>query len=378
MGDVQTFLTGNGDRRRTLVVVFLRGGADGLNMVAPLQDDGYFKARPRIAIGRSKAIPLDGFYGLNPLLKDLAPAFHDGALALIHAAGSEDSTRSHFEAQDLMEHGGITGGGWLGRFLRTQNEAAGPLSAVALGKVVPESLRGAPSATVFQSLDDFSLGNDPRRLIDALAGLYSRETDSLGAAGRNTLEAVQRIERLRAAAYQPSNGAVYSADDFSQGLRQIARLIKTRVGLQAASLDLKGWDSHFSQATIMDPLMSRFARGLAAFYQDLGNEMEHVTLVAMTEFGRRVEENSAFGTDHGRGSVMFVLGGGIKGGRVLGKWPGLTREVLEGPGDLPVTTNYRNVLAPILQRHGAGDALERIFPDFSISPISLYDTLPLT
>lgn len=377
MGDVQTFLTGNGDKRRTLVVVFLRGGADGLNMVAPLHDDGYYNARPRIAIGRSNAIPLDGFYGLNPLLKDLALAFRDGALAIIHAAGSEDSTRSHFEAQDLMEHGGITGGGWLARFLRSQNDVAGPLSAIALGKVVPEALRGAPAATVFQSLDDFSLGNDPRRLIDALAGLYGRETDSLGAAGRNTLEAVGRIERLRAAAYQPANGAVYATDDFSQGLRQIARLIKARVGLQAASLDLKGWDSHFSQATIMDPLMSRFGRGLAAFYQDLGPEMEHVTLVAMTEFGRRVEENSAFGTDHGRGSVMFVLGGGINGGRVLGKWPGLTKEVLEGPGDLPVTTNYRNVLAPILQRNGGGDALDRIFPDFSISPISLYGERPL-
>src|SRR5271154_6680980 len=169
MAAIEHFIHGDGDRKQALVVVFLRGGADGLNMVAPLQDDGYYKARPRIAISRSRAIPLDGFYGLNPLLKDLQPMYHDGALAIIHAAGSEDSTRSHFEAQDLMEHGGIVGGGWLGRFLRTQTgESAGPLSAVVLGHAVPECLRGAPAATVFQSLDDFSLGDNQARLKKSL------------------------------------------------------------------------------------------------------------------------------------------------------------------------------------------------------------------
>jgi uncharacterized protein (DUF1501 family) len=372
MAEAVGLVTGNGDQRRTLVVIFLRGGADGLNMVAPLEDDGYYNARPRIAISRSKAIPLDGFYGLNQLLKDLAPAYHDGALAVIHAAGSEDTTRSHFEAQDLMEHGGITGGGWLGRLLRVQRNPSGPLSAVAVGKAVPESLRGAPAATVLQSLDEFSLGNNSERLIGSLERLYGLETDNLGATGRQTLEAVRRLEGLRGAAYQPANGAAYGTDDFSQGLRQIARLIKAHVGLEAASLDLKGWDSHFSQATIMDPLMTRLGGGLAAFYRDLGKDMQHVTLVAMTEFGRRVEENSAFGTDHGRGSVMFVLGGGIQGGRVLCKWPGLTKEVLEGPGDLPVVINYRNVLAPILSRHGATGGLDRIFPGFVLSPVPMY------
>jgi uncharacterized protein (DUF1501 family) len=369
----QLGLTGNGDQRQTLVVVFLRGGADGLNLVAPLEDDGYHRSRPRIAIGKQEAVPLDGFYGLNPLLKRLEPAYREGALAIIHAAGSEDDTRSHFEAQDLMEHGGITGGGWLGRFLRAQTKVtSGPLAAVALGKAIPECLRGAPAATVLQSLDDFSLGHHRTRLTQALAKLYEMETDVLARAGRDTLDALQRVEQLRKTAYHPSNGADYGTDDFSRGLLQIARLIKSRVGLQAASVDLGGWDSHFSQGTLMDPLMTRLARGLSAFYQDLGPEMNHATVVVMTEFGRRVEENSAFGTDHGRGSVMFVMGGGIQGGRVLGKWPGLSREVLEGPGDLPVTTNYRNVLAPILQRHGAGDRLSQVFPDFTLNPLALY------
>lgn len=373
MTQVQSILTGNGDERQTLVVVFLRGGADGLNLVAPLDDDGYYRARPRIAIGRKNAVPLDGFYGLNPLLQALEPAYKDGALAIVHAAGSEDDTRSHFEAQDLMEHGGIAGGGWLGRFLRVQNRSgSGPLAAVALGKSIPESLRGSPAATVLQSLDDFSLGNDRSRLTQALARLYDAQTDSLASAGRNTLAAIRRVEQLRQTPYHPAHGADYGGDEFSHGLLQIARLIKAQVGLQAASVDLGGWDSHFSQSLIMDPLILRLAKGLAAFYQDIGPEMNQTTVVVMTEFGRRVEENSAFGTDHGRGGVMFVMGGGIKGGRVLGKWPGLSREVLEGPGDLPVTTNYRNVLAPILQRHGAGDKLSQVFPEFTVAPLPLY------
>ncbi|MFO1513430.1 MAG: hypothetical protein U1F83_11035 [Verrucomicrobiota bacterium] len=170
MNGVQSFLTGNGDQRQTLVVIFLRGAADGLNLVAPLQDDGYYRARPRIAIGKKQAVALDGFYGLNPLLGALEPAYKDGALAIVHAAGSEDDTRSHFEAQDLMEHGGVAAGGWLGRFLRAQNKmASGPLSAVALGRAVPECLRGAPTATVLQSLDDFSLGDNRAQLKRSLA-----------------------------------------------------------------------------------------------------------------------------------------------------------------------------------------------------------------
>lgn len=373
MADVQSFVTGNGDERQTLVVVFLRGGADGLNLVAPLEDDGYHRSRPRIAIGKRDCVALDGFYGLNPLLRPLEPAFKDGALTIIHAAGSEDATRSHFEAQDLMEHGGLAAGGWLGRFLRVQSkQASGPLAAVALGKAIPECLRGAPATTVLQSLEDFSLGSNRSALTGALAKLYGLQTDVLASAGRDTLNALQRVEQLRTTRYHPAHGAEYGRDDFSLGLLEIARLIKARVGLRAASVDLGGWDSHFSQSLIMDPLIIRLAKGLSAFYQDLGSEMRHTTVVVMTEFGRRVEENSAFGTDHGRGSVMFVMGGGIQGGRVRGAWPGLSREVLEGPGDLPVTTNYRNVLAPILQRHGADGKLDQVFPDFVFDPLPVY------
>jgi uncharacterized protein (DUF1501 family) len=293
-------------------------------------------------------------------------------MAIIHAAGSEDHTRSHFEAQDLMEHGGIAGGGWLGRFLRAQaTETIGPLSAVAVGRSVPECLCGAPAVTVLESLDDFSLGAKRTPLIQSLGRLYGLERNALGNAGLSTLDAVNRIETLRTTHYSPANGATYGQDNFSRSLLEVARLIKARVGLQAASLDLGGWDSHFGQSTVMDPLMARLAKGLAAFYRDLGAELERTTVVVMTEFGRRVEENSAFGTDHGRGSVMFVLGGGVRGGKVYGNWPGLTKDVLEGPGDLPVTTNYRNVLAPILERHGGPESLARTFPDFVFQPLPI-------
>ncbi len=373
MAQLQSYVTGNGDNPKSLVVVFLRGGADGLNIIAPLEDAGYYKARPRIAIKKADAVPLNGFFGLNPILKDLAPAYREGTLAIVHAAGSEDSTRSHFEAQDLMEHGGVVAGGWLGRWLRFRpNATSSALSAIALGQALPECLRGAPAATVLRSLDDFSLGHNSTALQRQLARLYAAQTDPLGGAGRDTLDALERIKRLRAAEYKPEHGAEYGYDDFSQGLRQIARLIKARVGLEAVSIDLHGWDSHLNQSAIMDPQMTRLAQGLSAFYRDLGSGMQTTTVVVMTEFGRRVSENSAFGTDHGRGSVMFVLGGGVKGGRVLGPWPGLTNEVLEGPGDLPVLTNYRNVLAPVLQRHGAGGDLGKVFPDFKLEPLPLY------
>ncbi len=371
----KTSLTGNGDNLKTLVVVFLRGGADGLNMVAPAHDDGYHRARPRIAIKATDtgAAKLDGSFILNPILKDLAVPYHDGALAVVHAVGSEDATRSHFEAQDLMERAGDVAGGWLGRYLRFRGvPTSGALSAISVSRALPESLRGAPSATVMRSLEDFTLGKGGGPLQDSLRKLYAKEHDALGASARDTLAALDRIENLRKTTYSPAHGADYERDDFSQGLKQIARLVKARVGLEAVSLDIGGWDSHITQSAVMDPEMRKLNAGLSAFHRDMGRWMEHVTVVVMTEFGRRLAENSAFGTDHGRGSVMFLMGGGVKGGRVVAKWPGLTKEVLEGPGDLPVKTNYRDVLAPILQRHSPQVDLAKVFPAYELKPELVY------
>jgi uncharacterized protein (DUF1501 family) len=373
MATPQALITGNGDQRQTLIVVFLRGAADGLALVPPIGDDNYYKARPRIGIPLKDAVKLDGFFGLHPNLAPLGPAFAEGELAIIHAAGSEDQTRSHFYAQDLMEHGGIAAGGWLGRFLRVRPApSSGALACVAVGKALPECLLGAPTVTVMQSLDDFSLGSKAPGLQPEIERLYAMETGQLGAAARDTFDALLRIEAMRTAPYQPERGATYGTDEFSEGLRQLARLIKANVGLEAASIDVDGWDSHFTQGPQIDGLTKKLAQGLGAFRTDLGPRMATTTVVVLTEFGRRVRENSAFGTDHGRGSAMFVLGGGVKGGRVIGPWQGLNDDLLEGPGDLPVINNYRDILAPVLTHHGAGENLGKIFPDFALNPLGLY------
>jgi uncharacterized protein (DUF1501 family) len=224
-----------------------------------------------------------------------------------------------------------------------------------------------------QSLDDFALGAKTPGLRTQLERLYAMEQGPLSAAARDTFDALQRIDAMRATPYTPAHGATYGTDDFSQCLRQIARLIKADLGVEAASIDIDGWDSHFTQQTLVDPLAARLGQGLAAFRRDLGPRTATTTVVVMTEFGRRVRENSSFGTDHGRGSVMFVMGGGVKGGRVIGPRAGLRDDMLEGPGDLPVANNYRDVLAPVLQRHGAtAEHLARVFPDFALRPRELY------
>ena len=376
--NAQTHISGNRDDKRTLVVVFLRGAADGLTLVAPLGDDNYHRFRPRLAVKRDDAVVLDGFFGLHANLRALETAWKDGDLCIVHGAGGESDTRSHFEAQELMEHGGPTSGGWLGRFLHAVNPSPNPLSAVALAPTLPELLSGAPAAAAFESLAEFSLGGRghankvPASFPCELRRLYELETDGLRDSARNTFDAIARIEAIDPQA-RPGNGASYDdRDSFAHGLRQVAQLIKADVGLDAASVDLGGWDSHFTQKTLIEPLMLRLAQGLAAFRQDLGVRMATTTVVVMTEFGRRVAENSAFGTDHGRGSAMFVLGGGVKGGRVIGPWPGLKPDMLEGPGDLPVWNNYRNVLAPVLTRHGASADMARIFPDYDLKPLLLY------
>jgi uncharacterized protein (DUF1501 family) len=273
-----------------------------------------------------------------------------------------------------MEHGGLAGGGWLGRFLRARSHGpSGALSCIAVGRALPESLLGAPGATVMQSLDDFSLGDSARGVRDQLRALYALEEGGLKAAANDTFEALGRIETMRNTPYRPAHGAEYADDSFGQGLKQIARLIKAGVGLESASIDLDGWDSHFTQETLLQPLMTRLGKGLAAFRRDLGRAMERTIVVVMTEFGRRVRENSAFGTDHGRGSVMFVAGGGVRGGRVIGPWPGLGDSSLEGPGDLPVLHNYRNVLAPVLLKHGISqENLASVFPNFEVNALDLF------
>lgn len=360
-------------QEHTLVVIFLRGGADGLNMVVPVEDDEYRRARPTLGISKEKALPLDGLFGLNPALAPLLPLYKEGMLCIVHQAGCEENSRSHFKAQDFMEQGGEVASGWLGRYLRyAPNLKNGPLSAIALGKTRPTCLSGAPSSLTMESFDTFDMGDTPHTFLPALAHLYSLEKNELGLAGADAITAMDKINELRAQDYHPAHDAVYPNGNFGDRLCQMAQLVKARVGLEAVSLDLNGWDSHFAATALMNPLMKQLAEGLAAFRADLGSDMGKVTVVVMTEFGRRVYQNVSFGTDHGRGSVMFVLGSDIRGGRVLHNWKGLDSDRLEGPGDLAVEYNYRDVLAPVLMRHGGFEAMDTVFPDFPVSPLALH------
>ena len=350
-----------------LVVLFLRGGADGLNLVPPHGEEAYYKARPSLSVARPDdggAIDLDGFFGLHPGLAPLLPIYNDKEMAVVHAVGSEDRTRSHFEAQDLMEHGCPVnkdpGSGWVARYLRTVKGRLSPLSAVAISDVLPESLRGSPGASAVRSVEEFSLhlGKSRRSgFIPALESLYRKEGGGLGRAGLHVLDTVEAIDRLRQGAETgPREGLAHA-------LHQATRLIRADVGLRVACVDFGGWDSHFVQGAIFDGLAEELGEALASFFRDVRDR--RVTVVVMTEFGRRLTENASLGTDHGRGSVMFVLGKGIRGGRVYGDWPGLGRDDLEGPGDLRVTTDYRNVLAEIVQKRMGNDRTADIFPGHS-------------
>ena len=372
-------------KRDVLVSLFLRGGMDGLNAVVPYGEDSYYSLRPSLSLARPKdasakqgdrVLDLDGFFGLNPALAPLLPFYREGKLAFIHAIGSGDPSHSHFEAMDAMERGldraGKAASGWLSRhLLATPAKKETPLRAVALGNTLPTSLSGATDALAMESLDEFKLNLDPTQEPDFQSGLkelYGEGKDTLTTAGRETLDVLETLNRLNPSAYKAINGAVYPKSDLGQALRQVAFLIRADVGLEVAVLDRGGWDTHFVQGSTSGLLTNQFddvGKCLAAFAQDLGADLDSVTLVMQTEFGRRAYENSSGGTDHGHGSVMTVLGGGTKGGKVYGKWPGLKEHQLDGPGDLAVTTDYRTVLGEILSRRMGNEDLASVFPDFS-------------
>jgi uncharacterized protein (DUF1501 family) len=254
-----------------------------------------------------------------------------------------------------------------------------PLSAVAIGPTVPESLRGAPSVSALRSLGGLNIktpSNDPRAVSMALSAMYRAEAGILREPGRVTLALLQRVETLREREYQPENGAVYPDHEFGGGLREIARLIKANVGLEAACIDLGGWDTHFFQGTtggLQAVQTDLLARALAAFDADLIRERDRVTVVVMTEFGRRIYENGSLGTDHGRGFAMIALGNRIKGGKVHGKWPGLEEETIDllGPGGLKVLYDYRSALAEILTVVMGNHHLAQVFPGFQPQPVGL-------
>lgn len=363
---------GKGPKGHVLVSIFLRGGMDGLNVVVPYADDAYHQKRPVLGLVRKEVLDLNGYFGLNPALGGLFPIYQSGDLAIVHACGSQDRTRSHFEAMSSMERG-LSGdedgdaSGWLARHLvNTPSATSTPLRAVAIGRTMPDSLRGATRSIALGSISDYRLQVDETRhdhVRSALKAMYADKGDVFGAAGKETLEVLDALKKIDVSHYQPDHRAVYPKSDLGAALSQVAMLIKAGIGLEVACLDKGGWDTHYGQniGGQMSGLLKDLGDSLAAFHTDMGTSMSGVTVTVQTEFGRRVHENQSLGTDHGRGSVMFVLGGGVHGGKIHGHWPGMRDDQLDEVGDLRVANDYRAVLGEVLTKQMGTPDVAKVF-----------------
>jgi uncharacterized protein (DUF1501 family) len=368
-------------RQKVLIAIFQRGAVDGLNVVVPFGDKAYYDARPTIAVPRpgetgtnvEATVDLDGYFGFNPRLAPLAPLFKNGELAIVHACGSPDETRSHFDAQDYMESGtpGVksTRDGWLNRYLHAKEHAqATPFRAVALAPQLPRSLQGTAPALAIGQLSQFGVraGAATDMMSNSFEQEYAQAADSLlRPTGKEAFDAVKMLNGLDPNSYTPDNSAEYPRSGFGEAMKQIAMLVKADLGLEVAFTELGGWDTHVQQPNRLDNLLQDFGRAIAAFRQDLGDRMADVVLVTMSEFGRAVQENGNRGTDHGHGNVMMVLGGPVRGGKVYGRWPGLDRDQRWQGRDLAITTDFRDVFSEIVTRHLGARDVSAIFPGFS-------------
>jgi uncharacterized protein (DUF1501 family) len=363
-------------RKKVLVAIFQRGAADGLNIVIPHGEKRYYDLRPTISIPRPSSaedsvVDLDGFFGLHPSLASLKPLWQQQRLAIVHAVGSPDPTRSHFDAQDYMESGtpGLraTADGWLNRALPVATSKVSPVRAVSLGPALPRALRGAQSAIAVESLNNFTVRDAAASKV--LQSMYAGTSDQvLNGTGRETFEAVALLQSIQKTPYQPGAGANYPKGRFSDSMRQIAQLIKADVGVEVAFADIGGWDHHVNEPGQLKNVLGEFGNSLAAFYQDLGDRMEDVVVVTMSEFGRTAKENGNHGTDHGHANVMFVMGGPVQGGKVYGKWPGLAPEQLNEERDLALTTDFRDVLGEAVYAHLGNRSIKSVFPSYDGSP----------
>jgi uncharacterized protein (DUF1501 family) len=362
---------------KKLVVIFQRGAADGLNIVAPHAEANYYRLRPTIAIPQNQLIELDGFFGLHPAMQSFKPLFDQGHLAMIHATGSPDTTRSHFDAQDFMESGtpGVkaTPDGWLNRALQAEDlrrpTTHTAFRAVALGSQVPRTLDGKIPAVAVNQLQDFGVaGKNPNAapISSAFEAMYAGSVDTvLHGTGQETFEAVRMLKATDPAHYKPVAGANYPNGAFGDHMKQIAQLLKANLGVEAAFTDIGGWDTHQNQGSVNGQLancLRDFSQGISAFWTDMAEEAENVTVVTMSEFGRTAEQNGTGGTDHGHANVMFVLGGSVKGGKVYGKWPGMATEQLYQNRDLAITTDFRQVLGEAAYKTLGARNLELVFP----------------
>jgi uncharacterized protein (DUF1501 family) len=367
--------------KRRLVVLFQRGAADGLNIVVPQGESSYYAMRPTIAIprpggGRDGAIDLDGFFGLHPSMSALKPLWDQRHLAIVHAAGSPDETRSHFDAQDYMESGtpGYKGteDGWLNRALHLEaRQQAEPFRAVALGPSLPRILSGREPAIALDNINTFGVGGrgpSAQPLANTFEAMYAHSVDSiLHGTGQETFDAVKMLKSADPGKYTPAPGANYPRGRFGDSLRQLAQLMKANLGVEVAFADIGGWDHHVNEGNTQGQLaniLRDFSQSIAAFWTDLGDLAENTVVVTMSEFGRTARENGTRGTDHGHANVMFVFGGPVKGGKVYGQWPGLEQHQLYEGRDLALTTDFRRVLGEAVYRHLGNRDLNAVFPNF--------------
>jgi uncharacterized protein (DUF1501 family) len=398
LGFAPSFLTrtayaqGRSARAKQLIAIFQRGAVDGLSVVVPFGDSEYYRARPSIAIARpnsgdSAAINLDDFFGLNPRLQPLKPLWDAHALAIVHACGSPDATRSHFDAQDYMETAtpGVksTSDGWLNRYLQasrndrttlsTRSTPSSPFRAVALTPQLPRMLQGTAPALALNQIGQFGIrgGQTSEAVGASFEAQYAAAADHvLNGTGREAFDAIKMLKVADPARYQPDNGADYPRSPFGQALKQIGQLTKADVGLEVAFADVGGWDTHVNQGSSQGQLATRlddFSRSLAALVTDLGSRMADTVILTMSEFGRAVSENGNRGTDHGHGNAMMVMGGGVRGGKVYGRWPGLAADHRYDGRDLAVTTDFRDVFGEIVVRHLGVNDPRPIFPGYTSS-----------
>jgi uncharacterized protein (DUF1501 family) len=385
----QTQLTG---KRKTLIAIFQRGAVDGLNVVVPFGETNYYSLRPSIAIPKpavgnaDAAIDLDGFFGLHPATSSFKPLWDSKQLAIVHAAGSPDNTRSHFDAQDYMESAtpGVksTPAGWLNRYLQSKADPQRSLfRAVSMTQTMPRILQGSAPTLAISNLADFTIraGRSSASVQGGFEAIYEQSVnDALGGTGRETFEAVNYLKQVNPSQHRPANGARYPRSPFGNALLQIAQLIKSNVGLEVAFADVGGWDTHVNQGNSRGQLALRlqdFSSAIAALVTDLGQRMDDVVIVTMSEFGRTVRENGNRGTDHGHANAIFVIGGDVRGGKVYGQWPGLKNDQLYEGRDLALTTDFRDVLGEVAKRHlGAGD-LRTIFPGYPVDEMKFRSVL---
>jgi uncharacterized protein (DUF1501 family) len=378
------FAAGKSGRPRQLIAIFQRGAVDGLSVIVPFGEPEYYKARPSIAIprpnsGEHAAVDLDGFFGFNPRLQPLKPLWDSRQLAIVHACGSPDSTRSHFDAQDYMESGtpGVksTADGWLNRYLQARHDeaAATPFRAVALTAQLPRMLQGTAPALAMNQISQFGIraGGASDQLGASFEAEYAAAADQvLNGTGREAFSAIKMLKTTDPSKYQPENGADYPKSAFGGALKQIAQLTKANVGLEVAFADVGGWDTHVNQGAAKGQLANRLedlGQSLAAFATDLTDRLAQVCVVTVTEFGRTARENGTGGTDHGHGSVMMVLGGKVRGKKVYGHWKGLAPEALFEGRDVPVTTDHRDVFGEVLRSYLGRRDLSAVFPGYTPS-----------